>query len=149
MTVFDLEKDEQGDWFTFFDSTVDLQTGETRYHDVKEGAAEFRIRSLGEFYTSLEKERKKVHKFVLNPSTRDMERVSFHPDLTAEVIQAEEDDGWDWAITDFKGVKGSGGIDIECTRKNKLKLVKIPRVNRFLMRVFQVMAQADGGPEKN
>ena len=73
MTLFDMEKGDQGDWFAFFSSKFDPATGEIIYDAPEENAAEFCIRNMAEFWEERRKGRKKEHKFVVNPLTRVME----------------------------------------------------------------------------
>lgn len=153
MTVFDLTKDEQGDWFAYFDSHIDPVLGETVYDKPLEGAAEFRIRSMGPFFDERRKKRKKEFKMVLNPSTRQMERVGYYIDLPPEEAEQENQDAWDYAITGMRNAFSAPGKEIECTRENKLALTEIPAFMRFLFRVFQIIsdtgAKAREGIEKN
>lgn len=140
MTFFDLTKDEQGDWFAYFDSRVDPITGETTYDDPKDGAAEFRIRSMAPFFDERRKNRKKEYKMVLNPSTRAMERVGYYPDLLPDEAEKENQDAWDYAITGIKNAFDASGKDIVCDRENKLALIEIPAFMRFLFRVFEIIS---------
>uniref|UniRef100_A0A6H1ZD23 Uncharacterized protein n=1 Tax=viral metagenome TaxID=1070528 RepID=A0A6H1ZD23_9ZZZZ len=140
MTVFDLAKDEQGDWFAYFDSHIDPVIGETVYDPPIEGAAEFRIRSMAPFFDERRKERKKEFKMVLNPSTRGMERVGYYPDLPPDEAEKENQDAWDYAITGIKNAFSAPGVEIKCTRENKLALIEIPAFMRFLFRVFQIIS---------
>lgn len=147
MTVFNLTKDEQGDWFAYFDSRVDPASGETIYDPPEEGAAEFRIRSMAPFFDERRKGRKKEFKMVLNPSTRAMERVGYYPDLPSDEAEKENQDAWDYAITGIKNAFSSPGVEIECTRENKLAMIDIPAFMRFLFRVFQIISDT-GAREK-
>ena len=153
MTVFDLAKDEQGDWFPYFDSHVDPSSGEIVYDDPKDGAAEFRIRSMAPFFDEKRKDRKKEYKMVLNPSTRAMERVGYYPDLPPDKAERENEDAWDYAITGIKNAFAANGKEITCTRKNKLALIEIPAFMRFILRVFEIMSvsgvKAREATEKN
>ncbi len=153
MTVFDCEKDSQGDWFTFFDSTFDIGTGEITYEDPKPDAAEFCIRSMGPFWDKQRKGRKREHKFTLNPVTRAMERVSFYHDLDPELEAQENDDAWEYAITGFKNAFSAPGVEMECNRENVLKLIEIPAFARFVQKVFLILSdvgvKAAGDKETN
>ena len=99
--VFDLEKAEQGDWFSFFDSTVDPSTGEISYHSPEQDAPEFCIRSMTPFYEERRRLRKKVSTMAVNPVTRVMERVTSPEVQSFEEDWQEAQDGWDYAIVDF------------------------------------------------
>ncbi len=151
-TAFDSEGGELGDWFPFFESHYNLMTGETVYDEPKEGAAEFRIRSMASFYEERRKGRKKRYQMVVNPSNRAMERVGYYEDLTAEEEQQERDDAWDYAITGMKNAF-FGDEPIECTKANKLRLVKVPVFIRYIQRVFELIndsgAKAKEAAEKN
>lgn len=142
MTLFDLEKEDQGDWFAFFNSKVDPTSGEIVYEDPEEGAAEFRIRHVVKFWEERRAKRKKESKMVLNPSTRAMERVTYYEDLPPEQEKKENEDSWDWAITGIRNAFSAPDVPIECTRENKLKLIEIPVFVRFIARVFQIIAGA-------
>lgn len=153
MTIFD-EKESQGDWFPFFNSHIDLATGEIIYEDPKEGAAEFCIRSMGPFWDERRKSYKKEAKFVHNPVTRQMERVVWFKDLPPEEASKESDDAWDYAIVGMRNAKwGKNGDEMECTRENKLKLIKVPAFMRYINKVFQLLSgvasEAKEAEEKN
>lgn len=144
MTVFDLDKEELGDWFAFFGSRIDVSTGEIVFDKPEEGAAEFRIRSTLPFWEERRKGRKKESKFVLNPTTRGMERVVWYEDLPENQAAKENDDAWDYAIT---GIRNAFKDDektqpIECTRENKLKLIRMPVFVRFINRIFLIQNEA-------
>lgn len=143
MTVFDFTKEDQGDWFGFFNSHIDQSTGEIIYDQPEAGAAEFRIRSMGPFWDERRKGRKKQFQFVLNPNTRAMERVGYYPDLPAEEAEKENNEAWDYAITGMKNAKWKeNGPEMECTMENKLKLIEIPAFLRFITRCFQILSNA-------
>jgi hypothetical protein len=142
MTIFNLDKEEQGDWFAFFSSKIDQSTGEISYNPPEPDAAEFRVRSMASFFENRRKGRKKEYKMVLNPSTRAMERVGYFEDLPAEEATKENEDLWDYAITGIKNAFSASGEPIECTRENKLKLLEIPIFLRFMTRVFQMLTEA-------
>jgi hypothetical protein len=138
--VFDLDKADQGDWFAFFDSEFDQATGEIAYKSPEEGAAEFCIRTMVPFFEERRRARKREAKMVVNPVSRQMERVVYFEDLTPEQEQQEAEDAWDYAITGVRGAKGSDGEEIQATRENKLKLIRIPKFRRYIERVFQILS---------
>jgi len=142
MTVFDLTKEEQGDWFAFFNSRFDQATGEIAYDPPEEGAAEFRIRLMGPFFDERRKGRKKDFKMVHNPVTRAMERVGYYEDLPPAQAAKENDDAWDYAITGIRNAFSAPGVKIECDRESKLKLLEMPVFVRFMNRVFVIMSEA-------
>ncbi len=141
-TLFDAEALEQGDWFPFFESRYDFTTGETVYDLPKEGAAEFRIRSLTEFYVDRRKGRKREYKMVFNPTSRSMERVGYYPDLSPEEEAAERDDSYDYAITGIRNAFWGEDRPIECDRESKIKLMKNPAFSRYFMRVLEMLANS-------
>jgi hypothetical protein len=140
---FDFDKQETGDWFTYFRSYVDKDTGDVVYLEPEPDAAEFCIRLMTPFFTERMKQRKKEHKMVLNPSTRQMERVSYFVDQTPEEVEQENLDAWDYAITDWRNVNDAKGQPVECTPENKIKMSKVPEFIRFVNRVFQILAGLD------
>ncbi|OPY74911.1 MAG: hypothetical protein A4E65_03688 [Syntrophorhabdus sp. PtaU1.Bin153] len=151
--VFDLDKAEQGDWFSFFASRFDQNTGEIIYDPPEDGAAEFCIRSMNQYWEERRKSRKRESKMVLNPKSGAMERVVYFADQSPEQEIKEAEDAWDYAITGMRNALGPDGEAIECTRENKLKLVRIPMFLRFVKRVFQILdgeaAKEKDGQEKN
>jgi len=139
--IFDLEKQEQGDWFDFFNSTVDPTTGEVSYSLPEKDAARFRIRSTVPFWEERRKGRKKRHEMVLNPSTRAMERVSFYDTPEADEEQ-DNQAAWDYSITGIENAFDASKNAIEATLENKMKLIKIPAFLRFIMRVFEIISDS-------
>lgn len=142
MTLFNLDKEDQGDWFQFFSSKFDPATGEVIYDKPEEGAAEFRIRNMAPFWEERFRGRKKQHKYVHNPVTRAMERVGHYDDLPEDEAKRESDDAWDYAITGIKNAFSAPNVPIECTRENKLKLLDMPVFTRFIRRVFEIISEA-------
>jgi len=141
-TMFNLEE-SQGDWFDFFESRVDLSTGEIIYDDPKPDTGSVCFKPARAFIIERMAERKKDSKFVLNPKTRTMERVEFYKDLTLEEAQKEQDDLIDYTITGFKKLFDMEEKPIECTRENKLKLVKVPVFDRFMARCMELQLNAN------
>lgn len=143
MTVFDFTKDDQGDWFAFFNSRLDTTTGEIVYDPPEPEAAEFRIRSMGKFWEDRRKDRKKEYKMVLNPGNRQMERVGYYEDLPSDQAQKENEDAWDYAITGIRNAFSAPGVEIKCDRESKLKFIdEVPAFLRFITRVFQILSEA-------
>ena len=142
MTLFNLDKEDQGDWFQFFSSKFDPATGEVIYDRPEEEAAEFRVRNMTPFWEERYRGRKKDYKMVHNPVSRQMERVGYYEDLPPEQAQKESDDAWDYAITGIKNAFSAPDVPIECTRENKLRLLDMPVFVRFINRVFQVISEA-------
>lgn len=140
MTVFEQAEKAQGEWFPFFTSRFDMATGEIIYDLPKEGAAEFCFRSPAPFWEERRKGRTKEVKMVLNPGSRAMERISFFPDLPYEEEIKERDDSWDYAITGMRGARWTDdGPEMECTRENKLKLLKNAAFLRYANWVLQML----------
>jgi hypothetical protein len=100
-TILNLEE-SQGDWFDFFESHVDLSTGDIIYDNPKPDTGSICFRPTRPFILERMSKRKKDSKFVLNPRTRGMERVEFDKTLTPEEAQIEQDDLVDFAITGIK-----------------------------------------------
>jgi hypothetical protein len=141
-TVFEEGAKSEGDWFTFFTSHLDAATGEIVYDPPVEGAAEFCFRSPVSFWEEQRKTRKKEYKMVVNPNTRAMERVGYYPDLPPEEEKEERDGSWDYVIIGMRNAKWSGsGPDMECTRDNKLKLLKNSAFLRFANRVLELITE--------
>jgi len=135
-TVFNLDE-VTGDWFDFFESEVDIKTGEIIYHDPKPGTGRVCIRNMAPFWRDRNRTRKKKAEFVRNPSTRAMERVEY-TDITPEQEATERDDAFDYAITGFENLFDNKGKPITCTRENKLRLMTIPVFDRFIARCFEI-----------
>ena len=138
-TIFDLEEN-QGTWFPFFTSKFDLTNGEIIYDLPEEGAAEFCFRSPNPFWEEARKERKKESKMVVNPQTRQMERVSYDADLSVEAEIKQRDNSWDYVITGMKNARWkTDGPEIKCTRENKLKLLKNAQFLRYANHVLELI----------
>src|SRR4030042_6218031 len=136
---FDLDS-TQGEWFQFFGSHIDPNTGEVVYEETTSDAR-VQIRSIAPFLEERFAKWKKSVEHVYNPKTRAMERISYYPDQSPEESRADRDDAWDYAITgieNFKDIKT--GELIACTRENKLKLMKNPVFDRFFARRKQLLA---------
>ena len=141
MTVFE-EAKEQGDWFQFFTSKHDLATGEIVYDAPEEGAAEFCFRNPSSFWEEQRKGRKKEYKMVVNPLSKAMERVGYYPDLSIEEAMKERDDSWDFVITGMRNARWTeNGPEMECTRENKLKLLKNSSFLRYANRVIEIVTE--------
>lgn len=139
---FELETVAQGEWFQFFGSHIDPSTGQIVYGTPAKDAR-VQVRIMAPFIEERMKGRKKVAEHVFNPQTRAMERISFFPDLSVEEAQQERDDLWDYVITGLENFKDAKtGETIECTRENKLKLMKVPVFDRFIARCQQLLSEA-------
>ena len=142
-TTFNLDE-TQGDWFEFFESRIDQNTGDIIYDDPIPGGGQVCIRDSREFWQERLAKRKKSHTFVLNKATRAMERVEYYEEMTAEDDQREREDSFDYVIVDFKNFYDRNKKVIECTRENKLKLVTIPMFDRFIARCIVMQQEAKG-----
>jgi hypothetical protein len=144
---FELDKME-GEWFPFFGSHFDPVSGDVIYEDASLNAR-VQVRSMTPFFEERIAKRKREVEHVFNPKTRQMERITFFKELSVEEAKAERDDAWDYAITGIEGFKDSGtGKVIECTRENKLALMKNPVFDRFIARCQQLIASSGITEEK-
>jgi hypothetical protein len=139
-TQFDLDKTE-GDWFDYFDSTVDTGTGEVSYDDPLPNGGRACIKPMGPFWQERQRTRKRKHRFIQNTKTRAMEQVECN-EQTGEEEYQERCDAFDYAITGLENFFDRNGKPIECTRENKLKLIAIPSFDRFLARCFEIQQGA-------
>ena len=132
----------QGEWFPFFGSKLDPNTGETIYEDPVTDA-KVQIRSLAPFFEERVSGRTRIHENVFNPKTRAMERISYFKDQTVAEIRTEREDAYDYAITGIENFKDTKtGKDIDCTRANKIALMKLPVFDRFFARCQQLLASS-------
>lgn len=139
--IFDIEKGSEGDWFNFFESSIN-EKGKVVFADPKPDSGKVRIRSIVPFIEERQAQRKKKYEFVLNPDTRSMERVGYYEDQTPEQAKKDRDDIWDYAITDIEDFSDKSGTPILCTRENKAKLMALPVFDRFVGRCLQLIASA-------
>ena len=140
-TIFDLDE-TKGDWFDFFESTIDIKTGDITYDDPKPGTGRVCLRNMSVFVRERNRNRKKKYEFVLNSSTRSMQKVE-STEQTAEEEAQERDDAFDYAITHFENFFDAKGKTIECIRENKIKLLAIPVFDRFIARCFELQQNAN------
>ena len=130
--------ESKGDWFDFFESKIDLKTGETIYDDPKPDTGRACFRSSRPLIMERIARREKESEFVLNPKTRSMEKVMSYKNLSAEEQQKEDDDLTDYVITGLEGFFDKSGKPIDCTRENKLALVNVPVFDRFMARCIEL-----------
>jgi len=137
----DIEQTE-GERFQFFTSTVNPETGDVVYGDpVPDAWVE--LRSTRPFFEKLNKNRAKKVEHVLNPKTRQMERITYFPEQTVAEQLAELDDAYDYAIVNFSGFADKKtGDEISMTRENKLKMMKVPVFDRFVAKCFKLLDAA-------
>lgn len=139
--LFDLDA-SQGEWFYFFGSHPDPNTGAWVYEDPVTDA-KVQIRAIAPFIEGRLAKRRKVVEHVHNPKTRAMERISYYPDLTPEEVKVEKAELIDYAITGIENFKNSKtGEIIECTLENKMELMQVPVFDRFVARCWEVMGSA-------
>jgi deoxyadenosine/deoxycytidine kinase len=139
--LFDLDS-TQGEWFTFFTSHIDLNTGEIVYDDPISDAR-VQIRSIVPFFEERISKRKRAVEHIFNPKSKAMERLTYFEDLTYEQARVEQEDTWDYAITGIENFKDSKtGELITNTRENKIKLMKNPMFDRFIARCLQIISNS-------
>lgn len=134
--IFDIDQTE-GEWFQFFNSTINPNTGEIEYDDPVQDAR-VQIRNIGPFFEERAAKRKREVDHVLNPKTKAMERISYTKELSYEEAKTERDDAYDYAIVAFEGFKDKTGKTIKCTRENKLKMMRVPVFDRFVGRCMAI-----------
>ena len=137
--IFDLDESQEGEWFPFFLSRVDPKSGEVIYDDPVSDAR-VRVRSPKGYLEEVASKRKKAWEYVLNPKTRQMERSYFYPMQSPEDLKAEREDLVDYAITGLENFKDKKTGDlIECTRENKIRLMKNTVFDRFIGRCWELL----------
>ena len=139
--IFDIDKQNEGEWFTYFKSRVN-ERGEIEYDEPEPNAGRICVRSITPKLEELQASRKRKFEFVFNPATRSMERVGYYDELPPEEVRKRSDDVWDYAITAWEGLLNAKGKAIECNRDNKLKLMAIPEFDRFIGRCLQMLGDA-------
>lgn len=138
-TIFDLDE-VTGDWFEFFESRIDIKTGDITYDDPKPGTGKVCLRNIGIFMRERQRSRKKEYQFVPNTRSRAMEHVELLQSPEEET--KEREDAFDYAITGLENFFDAKEKPIKCTRENKLKLLAIPVFDRFLARCFELQQNA-------
>jgi len=145
---FNLDVSE-GEWFDYFGSHMDQNTGEVIYHEPNP-AAKALIRSAAPFVEEQVKKRKRKTEHVYNPKTRGMERVTGFEDPTVDQMMKEADDIFDYAIMEFKGFNDrKTGKPIPCNRNSKVALRKNEVFRRFFERCQQILNGSAEEIEKN
>lgn len=143
MFEVDLSAQAEGEWFQFQDSHFDQTKGEWVF-DPPTSDARVRVRRTESYWREKNAKRERVAEHVFNPKSRAMERISYLKEQTVAEAQADVDGAWDYAITGLENfrAKGSDG-EIECTRDNKLTLMRIPAFDRFIGRCFRLLEGAE------
>lgn len=140
---FDLNQGSKGEWFPYFGSTVRAD-GTVDYAEPQPGAARVCLRIADA--ETLEKihaqTRAKKAEFVLNPQTRQMERVVYY-DQAPDQAKKERELIWDHAIVDWEGIEDADSKPIPCTAENKMRLINIPEFARYIGRCLQIMGTAE------
>ncbi len=136
-TIFDIEE-KQGDWFDWFESEIDMESGKVIYRDPEPETGRVCIRPSRQFYLEQQDKMKKKSEVVLNPKTRGMERIEYFETLTGKEQQESRDDLIDYVVTGFDRIFDSHGNKIECTRENKLKLAANPIFDRFIAKCMDM-----------
>ena len=138
--LFELDSTD-GEWFQFFGSHID-DNGEVVYDD-PDPSARVQVRSMKPFFEEKLKSRKRVVEHVLNPSTRQMERISYLEEIGPGESIKQMEDAYDYAITGLEGFKNKRDKSIiECTRENKIALMKNPAFDRFFAKC-QALLETD------
>jgi hypothetical protein len=132
----------EGEWFPFQNSKIDPLTGEPVFDD-PDTDGKVQIRSMTPFFEERIAKRKRQSEHVMNPKTRQMERISFYAELSVEEAKSERDDAFDFAITGIEGIKDSKtGRLLKNTREDKLALMKVPVFDRFFARCQQLLSSS-------
>ena len=139
----DLSLPAEGEWFPFQTSHLDKESGEWLF-DPPDSDARVRVRSLQPFLDQRAAKRERVFEHVLNPKSRQMERISYLKEQSVSEIQRDMDDGWDYAITGLENFKDKrSGVTIERTRENVLALMRVPAFDRFIGRCMRILSGAE------
>jgi len=150
---FDLDGKNEGEGFKFFESRID-DAGKVVYDKPKPDAPTFQLRSMVPKMEEVRSKQKQKFEFVLNPTTRGMERVGFFEELSASEERAEREELWDYVITgwDDKALDAKGR-KIPVTKENKIRLMAIPVFDRFVARALTLLSsegiKAKKDKEKN
>ena len=140
--LLDLESQEQGEWFQWFSSHIDEATGDIVYDDPSPDAR-VKIRSMAPFIEERVSTRKRQYEHVVNPKTKQMERIPYYKDLSFDELKKEREDTWDYIIQGLEGfVDKKTRKEITLTRENKIKLMKLPIFDRFIARCLQMLSSS-------
>jgi len=70
-----------------------------------------------------------------------MERVAYIKDMTTEERKKFQADMWDYVIVDFDGMFDKAGKAIPVTKENKVKLMNVPAVDRFVSKCLKILGE--------
>jgi hypothetical protein len=131
--LVDLETKEQGEWFTFRMSQIDINTGDIVWEEPIEGV-EVQIRSAKPFYEGLYLKQERIIEWKINPKSKQYEKHDNPKEKTPDELVRDRDDSYDYAITGLKGwFDKKTKKPIECTRENKLALMNKEVFSRFFV----------------
>ena len=139
----DLSGADEGEWYQYFASRIDVNTGDVVYDDPIEGGPRVRIRDMRTFIRERIKARKTQVEHVVNPKTRSMERITYPKELTAQEEKQERENLIDYMVAGFEGFKDKKTKQIvECTRENKIKMMNLPVFDRCVARCQQLLSES-------
>jgi len=139
----DLSSADDGEWFQFFTSHIDVNTGEVVYDDPIDGGPRIQIRDMRTFIRERIKERKMQVDNVVNPKTRSMERIRYPKELSAQEEKQEREDLIDYMVVNFEGFKDKKTKTfIENTRENKIKMMDLPIFDRCVSSCQQKLSDS-------
>ena len=144
-TMFNPESVD-GTWFEFQESKIGPDN-EPVFSDPEPDAARFCIRSIAPMIEDRIAGMKQKKQVVHNPKTRAMEIVFVPEEITQDERKAMNADMYDYAIVDWDGVLDASGVEIECTRENKLRLMRVPKVDRFVGWCLRLVGDLDAKSE--
>lgn len=140
MFEVDLESVDLGEWFSYQNSHLDQEKEEWIFEKPVSDKVRVRVRLLFPYLKERANKRKKTAEHILNPKTRQMERITYYEELTPEETQKEIDNTWDYAITGLEGFKDKKtGKVLECTKETKLKLMQVPSFDRFIGHCLKIL----------
>jgi hypothetical protein len=136
---FGINQNPKGAWFPYFGSKINDDGSVEYFFPETSGDKVFinpplPVEELEKIYAQT---RTRKSEFVLNPATRQMERVSYI-DQTPEQARKEISMIFCAVVGDFDLSDGEGG-KIPCTDENKLKLMKNAEFARFVKRCLELL----------
>ena len=146
-TVINLQTNEEGTWFPFFYSRINVDTMDVEYDDPIEDGPRMKIRNPVDFFQERAQGRKTKSEFILNKKTRSMEKVVSDIELSAKEKKAENEDFADYVIIEAEGFKLNGKV-MKNTRGDKVAAMKLPLVNMFVNKCVQDLQSQSAVEEK-